>query len=84
MDEAGLFIPVSILFNNELSPLDKMIASALKKSEVNGTVCENAVLAKICGCTGRSATKAIAKLIELGLCESFGFDGRIRHIRCKF
>ena len=84
-DFKGIWIPKDIWLNKELNALDKIIYAEIdsfSSTEV-GCIVSNEYLADFCQCSTSKISKAVKKLIELGLIEVVSFDGRHRKIRSR-
>ena len=78
----GVWIPKEVMESDDISPLDKLVYGEIACFEE--CYASNAWLAKRIGRSESTASRSVAKLIELGFVESCGFNGRFRLVRvCK-
>lgn len=82
----GIFIPVEILEDSDLSMLEQLLLSwidALYKEEYGGCFAKNEYFAQRFGVKVNTIVKALINLRKKGLIEDVSFDGRRRVIRAK-
>ncbi|MBR4656568.1 MAG: helix-turn-helix domain-containing protein [Oscillospiraceae bacterium] len=82
-DFKGIWIPREVWLDDRLGALDKVILAEVDSLDTgpDGCFATNEHLAEFCGCTTRTVTSAIAKLIECGYLEVVAFTGRARKLR---
>ena len=75
----GIWIPRSIWYASELTPLEKVILCEIHYLD-NEDHCfaSNAYLAELCCCSENKVSKAVNKLLKLGYISLISFDGRNR------
>lgn len=71
-----VMIPKIILFDNSLSPLEKLVYSYI--SSVGRCWASNEHLAKLFGSSERTISRTISNLIDNGYIEFVGYTGRFR------
>lgn len=83
-DFKGIWIPKEIWFDENLSPLEKVILAEIDSLDnENHCSASNAYFANFCQCTERKVSDTISKLIDLGYIEIISFNGRTRIISSK-
>ena len=83
-DFKGIWIPKEIWLCDELSPTEMFIAAeidSLDRGEGNRCYASNEYLAQRCHCSESKVTRAITKLISMGLIEKTGSNGRTRYLK---
>lgn len=76
-DFKGVWIPKDIWFNENLTPLEKVILveiDSLDNDEDNGCIASNRYLADFCQCSESKISKTITKLQRLGYIEIIDYD----------
>lgn len=75
----GIFIPKEIWEDTRLTILEKGVFAEIDSLDgEEHCYASNEYLAEFCGCTERSISNAIKKLIDLGYIRKIGFNGRTR------
>jgi DNA-binding transcriptional regulator GbsR (MarR family) len=82
-DFKGVWIPKEIWLNPNLNAIEKIIFAEIDSLDngEKGCYASNEHLANFCGCSENKISTCIKKLIDLGLVEVTGFDGRHRYLR---
>lgn len=82
-DFRGVWIPKSIWLHPELSMLDKVLLAEIHNLAQTDTSCSasNKYFAEFCGCSERSISSSISKLIKLNMVSVQNFNGRQRELK---
>lgn len=75
----GVWIPKDVMECSELTPIDKLVYGEV--ACFNECYASNEWIAKRIGRSATTASRSVAKLIELGFIEACGFNGRFRLVR---
>jgi DNA-binding MarR family transcriptional regulator len=81
----GLWVPEEILFNENLTPGEKILLSFIYHLDTSSNHCyaSNKYLGEITRTSTKSAAKTVERLKEKGYIETVSWDGRIRKLKVK-